>query len=192
MQKPLHHGRHIGCRLSIRPYCEELPRPGFEPRTALLEARNDHPFHHRGLVASIRAEGKGFEPSSRLAGTALAERPGQPYPATFRFVQWTHRESNPDLQTASLMSSRWTMSPFRTVDQPGSRTPISWLQARRLSVGRAARVVEFLATLKVRPGFEPGLPPYRGGVPPKTPTDQIQSDPGWSRTISFLGVVQAS
>ncbi len=36
--------------------------------------------------------------------TALAERPGQPYPATFQrediLNQWTHRESNPDLRHA--------------------------------------------------------------------------------------------
>ncbi len=36
----------------------------------------------------------------------------------------------------------------------------------------------FVRDEEVRPGFEPGLPPYRGGVPPKTPTDR--SDPGWS------------
>ena len=46
---------------------------------------------------------------------------------------------------------------------PGSRTPITWLQARRLSIGPAAR--NFLS--KVRPGIEPGLPPYHSGVPPK-------------------------
>ena len=50
-----------------------------------LEAAHDflftiganHPF-------AFQAEGKGVEPSSRQARTALAERPGQPYPATFR------------------------------------------------------------------------------------------------------------
>src|SRR5437667_8278827 len=38
------------------------------------------------FVLTDQAEGKGFEPSSRQARTALAERPGQPYPATFRSV----------------------------------------------------------------------------------------------------------
>ena len=50
-----------------------------------LEAAHDvlftigahHPF-------AFQAEGKGVEPSSRRARTALAERPGQPYQATFR------------------------------------------------------------------------------------------------------------
>ncbi len=69
-----------------------------------------------------RAEGKGFEPSSRQAGTALAERPGQPYPATFH-SQWTHRESNPDFQTASLMSSLWTMSPLLFSGPAGESNP---------------------------------------------------------------------
>ena len=41
----------------------------------------------------------------------LANRPGEPYPATFR-IQWTHRESNSDFRHARAVSSRWTMSPF--------------------------------------------------------------------------------
>ena len=41
----------------------------------------------------------------------LANRPGEPYPATFRMFQWTHWESNPDFQPAELVSSLWTMSP---------------------------------------------------------------------------------
>jgi hypothetical protein len=43
--------------------------------------------------------------------TALAKRPGQPYPAALR-NQWTHRESNPDLQSAGPASSRWTTGPI--------------------------------------------------------------------------------
>ena len=43
--------------------------------------------------------------------TALAERPGKPYPATFH--QWTHRGSNPDFQSAELVSSRWMDSNHR-------------------------------------------------------------------------------
>jgi hypothetical protein len=39
--------------------------------------------------------------------TALAERPGEPYPATFRSgVQWTHRESNPGLRRAMAVPFR--------------------------------------------------------------------------------------
>jgi hypothetical protein len=90
------------------------------------------------------------------------------------------------------------------VDLPGNRTPISWLQARRLPVGRAARVFSdslspsaratpvARAQLKVRPGIEPGLPPYRGGVLPQHLQTNFISDPGWNRTIDFLDVDQAS
>ena len=46
---------------------------------------------------------------------------------------------------------------------------------------------------KVRPGFEPGLPPYRGGVPPVTLADRsTESRPGRTRTCAILLVRQAS
>ena len=94
----------------------------------------------------------------------LANRPGEPYPATFRIsvepprielgspprqggvVPLDHEpvtfsgpagESNSDLLVAGQASSRWTSSPLDS----------------------------FLP--EVRPGIEPGLPPYHGGVLPK-------------------------
>ena len=42
---------------------------------------------------------------------------------------------------------------------------------------------------EVRPGVEPGLPPYHGGVPPQHL--QTVNDPGWTRTIDVLGVSEA-
>ena len=46
---------------------------------------------------------------------------------------------------------------------------------------------------EVRPGVEPDLSPYRGGVLPKhLQTIFNNSDPGWSRTIALLVVAQAS
>ena len=54
---------------------------------------------------------------------ALAVRSGQPYPATFRICQWTHRESNPDFQSAGLVSSRWTMSPLFVEWTAGESNP---------------------------------------------------------------------
>ena len=76
------------------------------------------------------------------------------------------------------------------MDRPGNRTPISWLQARHLPVGRAAHVLS-----EVRLGIEPSLPPYHGGVQPQhlqTNVFSTFSDPGWNRTITFLHVTQAS
>ena len=116
----------------------------------------------------------------------LANRPGEPYPATFQ-GKWTHRESNSDFRHARAVSSRWTMSPFRSVDRPGNRTPISWLQARHLPVGRAAHVQS-----EVRLGIEPSLPPYQSGVQPQHLQTIEISNPGWNRTITFLDVAQAS
>ncbi len=50
----------------------------------------------------------------------LANRPGEPYPATFRmFMQWTDRELNPDFRHARAVSSRWTIEPVVLVDRMG-------------------------------------------------------------------------
>ena len=80
------------------------------------------------------------EPSSRLVENRLS-RAARPTVSGYLPYQWTHRESNPDPQTASLTSSLWTMSPILFSGPPGSRTPIAWLQARRPTIGRAAPVV---------------------------------------------------
>ncbi len=56
----------------------------------------------------------------------LANRPGEPYPATFRICQWSHRELNPDFQSAELVSSRWTMAPS-VVSFPFEPTTVSHL-----------------------------------------------------------------
>src|SRR6476661_10823346 len=82
----------------------------------------------------------------------LANRPGEPYPATFH-IQWTHRESNSDFRHARAVSSRWTMSPFRSVDRPGNRTPISSVQTRHLPVGRAAHVFCQRSVWELNPVF---------------------------------------
>ncbi len=46
----------------------------------------------------------------------LANRPGEPYPATFHIFQWTHWESNPDPriggQPAELVSSHLDHEPY--------------------------------------------------------------------------------
>src|SRR5205814_3779161 len=77
--------------------------------------------------------------------------------------QWTHRESNPDFQSAGLVSSRWTMSPS-TLEWTGRGVePRS--SACRAGVFPLDQPPESF-TQKVRPGIEPGLPPYQGGVLP--------------------------
>ena len=88
---------------------------------------------------------RGANPHLRFQRAALAKRSGQPYPATFRNLQWTAGESNPDFLLARQVSSRWTSSPKRI-------------------------------HAEVRPGFEPGLPPYRGGVPPQHLQTEVTPD----------------
>src|SRR5437899_666183 len=58
------------------------------------------------------AEGKGFEPSSleenRVSSAVRPTVSGYlPY-----FLQWTHRELNPDFRHAMPASSRWTTGPI--------------------------------------------------------------------------------
>ncbi len=124
----------------------------------------------------------------------LANRPGEPYPATFRIfhLQWTHRELNPDFQSAELVSSRWTMSPCVSSGPDGSRTHHTDL-AR---VSRPQRHAGPSYCREVRPGIEPGLRPYHGRVLPEHLQTILWSDPGWNRTThtrSFLlHVTQAS
>ena len=48
-------------------------------RNPSFEARDDYPFHHRG-----KSGRQGNRTLISVGRTALAERPGQPYPATFR------------------------------------------------------------------------------------------------------------
>ena len=67
----------------------------------------------------------------------------------------THRAAHAATSFASSFSSATHSGP------PGSRTPITWVQAKRPTIKRAALLLE------VRPGIEPGLPPYHSGVPPK-------------------------
>lgn len=97
-----------------------------------------------------------------MGRTAFPERPGQPYPATFH--QWTHRGSNPDCQSAELVSFRWTMSPSQTSGPRGSRTLISGLRSRRRPVGPAAQSM-------IPDGLEPSLPGCRPGVVAAGPRD---------------------
>ncbi len=68
----------------------------------------------------------------------------------------THREAHATPSFASSLSSSTHSG------APGSRTPITWVQAKCLPVRPASRCSQ-----EVRPGIEPGLPPYHSGVLPK-------------------------
>ena len=77
------------------------------------------------------------------------------------------------------------MSPCFQVDLMGVEPTTPTLQGSVAPNGMQARVEE------VRPGLEPDLPPYHGGVLPKH-LQTIGSDPEWTRTTVLLVVTQAS
>ena len=142
-----------------------------------LEARHDVRFTIEPCQ-SINTKRKAWDsnPHAAQSDSALAVRPGEPYPATFHLFQWTHWESNRDSQPAELVSSHLTMSPLSGAS--GNRTPIAWLQTRRLPVGPTPQ--QFFQ--EVRPRIEPGPRPYHGRARPQHL--QTLSDAGWSRTFT--------
>ena len=98
--------------------------------------------------------------------------------------QWTDRELNSDLQFAELASSRWTISPCFTSGPPGTRTPIAWVQTKRLPLGPAAPIERSVAELN-RVFLRTEEVCCRNTYRPS-------SDPRWNRTSTFLVVTQAS
>ena len=137
------------------------------------------------------AEGMGFEPTCPLRAHGLANRPGQPYPATFRIVSGPTGNRTRISATARAVSSRWTMSPSLCQWTAGESNPDRLVASQASSRWTSSPCCWF--TREVRPGIEPGLPPYRGGVPPKTPTDQsVQMIPdGVEPSLSWMSI-QAS
>ena len=103
-------------------------------------------------------------------------------------------DSNPHPREGARISSaaRQTVSgylPF-SVDLMGVEPTTPTLQGSVASNGMQAHACQ-----EVRPGIEPGPPPYHGGVLPEhlqTVLLLLHSDPGWNRTITLLGVIQAS
>jgi hypothetical protein len=150
-------------------------------RNLSLEARDDCPFHHRGNdPAHSGGQGSRTLISTRENRVSSAARqPAIRLPSEIAH-QWTDRELNPDLQTASLASSRWTISPCSSSGPPGTRTPITWVQTKRLPLGPAA-----LAS-RGPSGTRTGLLPYRGSVPPRTPTDHRVIPDGLEPSLSWL------
>lgn len=155
-------------------------------RNLSLEVRDDCPFHHRGNdPAHSGGQGSRTLISTRENRVSSAARqPVIRLPSEITH-QWTDRELNPDLQTAGLASSRWTISPCSSSGPPGTRTPIAWMQTKRLPLGPAALVSRGPSGTRIRSS---SLPRKRAAENTYRPS----SDPGWTRTITFLVVTQAS
>ena len=111
----------------------------------------------------------------------LANRPGKPYPATFR------RSVDPPGIEPGFPVCRTGVLPLDDEPisgPPGSRTPITWVQTKRPPIERAAHFARGPSGNRTR---SPSLPRRCAAG---TPTDP--SDPGWTRTIVFLVVTQVS
>src|SRR5215813_9228933 len=134
----------------------------------------------------------------------LANRPGNPYPATLR-IQWTRRESNPHCQHARLASSRWTTGPANQSGEWGSnpRSPAPKAGGLPLSyplhewtageshpdfrLATAASSCWTSSPKEVRPGIEPGLPRLPGrraaATLPDLPVAEAGFEPAWERLL---------
>ena len=124
----------------------------------------------------------------------LADRPGEPYPATFRihFIEWSHGELNPDFRHAIAVSSRWTMTPLverRGIEPrlPGCKPSVFPLDQRPVVLKRSVRELNPVFRLTTAVCCRNTYRPF------------ASSDPGWNRTTgthaqrgSLLHVTQAS
>lgn len=96
--------------------------------------------------------------------------------------KWTHRELNPDLQSAELASSPWTMSPR---GQAGDCRPEAGGSFKFKSSSSLQPTAYGLRKVDRR-GIEPRLPGCKPGV---FPLDQRPALLGW-RTRRFRGFLQ--
>ena len=141
----------------------------------------------------------------------LANRPGNPYPATLR-IEWTRRESNPHYRHAMPVSSRWTTGPGKQSGEWGSnpRSPASkagglplsyplheWTAGESHPDFRLATATSSCWTSspkEVRPGVEPGLPRLPGRRAASTFPDRQKLLTGagaiscWSRLFKPVSV----
>ena len=120
----------------------------------------------------------------------LANRPGEPYPATF-------------LISVDPPRIELGFPPRQGGVVPLDHEPIKLQWTGRGIEPRSPRCKRGIFPLdeppilsaEVRLGIEPSLPPYQSGVQPQhlqTKVISQCSDPGWNRTITFLRVMQVS
>ena len=129
--------------------------------------------------------------------TALAERPGQPYPATFQVDPPGIEPGSPVCRTGvvpldhePVQSGEWGSNPRSPASKAGGlplsyplsgprgiRTLISGVRSRRRPVGPAAQSV-------IPDGLEPSLPGCGPGVVAAGPRDQTVAEMGIEPTNS--------
>ena len=132
-------------------------------RNASLEARHDLRFTIEAHIASSQRKAWDSNPHPRRARTALANRPGQPYPATFRIFSGPTGNRTRISSHARAGVVPLDHEPVRISGPAGESNP-DFLVAKP---GVFPLDQQPIYLSEVRPGIEPGLPPYRGGVLPK-------------------------
>jgi hypothetical protein len=142
----------------------QIPRPGFEPGT---------PRSKRGMMVHFTIGASSGRQGSRtlisVGRTALAERPGQPYPATF------HQVDPPGIEPGFPVC--------RTGVVPLDHEPIQsgeWGSNPRSPASKAGGLPLSYPLQVDREGFAPSFPACGAGA---LLLDQQPSDPGWTRTI---------
>ena len=140
------------------------------------------------VIRHTKRKARESNPHPREGAPRLANRPGKPYPATFRnHAQWTDRELNPDLQTRQPgvfpldhqpIFIQWTAGESNPDCLGANQASSPWTSGPHLKRSVRESNPVFLLTEEVccRNTYRP----FRN------------SDPGWSRTITFLVVTQAS
>ncbi len=119
-------------------------------------------------------------------------RYGRPYQ---RPMRWTHRESNPDCQSAELESSRWTMSPCCRVDRrgleprsPGCKPgvlPLDEQPAFQRSVRELNPTLVLTKDVCCHNTYRPSSSVIPAGIEPSHPLDVIQASPPLDYGIMF-------
>ena len=90
------------------PCCVSISSPTrYRTRNSSLEPRHDVHF-----TIEPSAEGGGIEPyPTPFPGQLVSNQIPEPVRLPSVFIEWSHRELNPDFRNAIAVSSRWTMTP---------------------------------------------------------------------------------
>ena len=145
------------------------------------------PAEGKGFEPSSHFSGNRFSKAARPTVSGYLPLPLPVDPPGIEPARFSNRQG----QHAALASSRWTMSPCCRVDRreieprfpacgasvvPLDQQPVSFSgpdggRTQHTDLARVSRhqrhAGPFVVLQEVRPGIEPDLPPYHGGVLPK-------------------------
>ena len=201
MQSPLHHEHHQWksaegagvepARLSLNRLPTGSRHPSGCPsdcfssptrirtRNTSVETRDDLRF-----TIGPKSGRHGIRTHMTRRSRGLADRPGEPYPATFRMSVDPPRV---ELGSPPRQSGVFPLDHEPEVDRMGIEPTAPTLQGSVAPMEHASPFVE----RSVRE-LNPILRPTKAACCRNTYRPSVRSDPGWNRTIDFLVVTQAS